>query len=344
MMILVCASIFNLIAGGTSSAQSLSYHLVRSIYLPGDTGWDYIYDDSSLSRLFITRGSLMQIVNTKTGKLVGTVDGLSGIHGVTVDDALGRGFISNGNSNSVTVFDTKTMLKIGDDVPVDPGPDCIIFDPATQRVFTFNGESSMSTVIDAASSKVVGHITLAGDPEYSVADGKGFIFNNVEDQSEVEQIDAQSLKIVHVWPIAPGQNPSGIAMDRKNRRTFSVCRNGNLIVSNADTATVSTVLPIGNGPDAAAFDPKTGLVFSPNGRDGTLSICHEDNPDHYTLKQTVMTQVGARTMTLDTRTHHVFLVTARQLPPAPGAAPPAPRQRQRRRFALGSFVVLEYAP
>ena len=321
-------------------AQAINYHIVNTISLPGDDGWDYIFDDGSAHRLYVTRGSHLQIVDTKKGSLVGDIDGLNGIHGVAIDKKDGKGFISNGRSNSVTVFDLKSLKKIGSDIAVDPGPDCIIFDPDTERVFTFNGESSMSTAIDAKTGVVLGHITLDGGPEYSVADGKGHIFNNVEDKSEVEEIDTHTLKVVNVWPIAPGTSPSGIAMDSAAHRTFSVCRNQTLIVLNTDTGKVVASPAIGNGPDACAFDSKTKLVFSPNGRDGTLSIFREDTPDTYTLVQTVPTQTGARTMSLDTTDGHVFLVTAKQLSQDPND----PQPRQRRRYAPGSFVVLELAP
>jgi hypothetical protein len=332
-------------AANAAVAQTPNYHLVRTISMPGDDGWDYIYDDGDAHRLYITRGTHVQVVDTDRGVLVGDITGLNGIHGVAIDKKANRGFISNGGGDSVTIFDLKTLQKIGADVPVDPGPDCIVFDPATERVFTFNGESSMSTAIDAQSGQVVGHITLAGRPEFSVSDGRGHIYNNVEDDSEVEEIDSRTLKVTNVWPIAPGASPSGIAMDRENRRTFSVCRNQNLIVLDADLGKVVATLGIGNGPDACAFDPKSKLVFSPNGRDGTLTIFHEDAPDTYTKVQTVTTQAGARTMALDTKTGHVFLVTATMIPPDPNAPPPAPGQGyRRRRFAPGSFVVLEFAP
>jgi DNA-binding beta-propeller fold protein YncE len=326
-------------------AQAANYHLVKTISLPGDDGWDYIYDDADAHRLYVTRGSHVQVVDTEKGELVGDITGLNGIHGVAIDDKADRGFVSDGRSDSVTIFDTKTWQKIGADVAVDPGPDCIVFDPSTERVFTFNGDSSMSTAIDAKTGKVVGHITLDGQPEFSVADGQGHIYNNVESKSEVEEIDAKTLKVTHVWPLAPGDSPSGIAMDRTTRRTFSVCRNQTLVVLNADSGKVVASPAIGNGPDACSFDPKSKLVFSPNGRDGTLSIFHEDTPDTYTLVQTVTTQSGARTMTLDTKTGHVFLVTAKTAPRDPNAPAPAPGQGfQRRRFLPGSFTVLEYAP
>jgi DNA-binding beta-propeller fold protein YncE len=327
-----------------SFAQTVNYHLVRTVSLPSDDGWDYIYDDSSAHRLYVTRGTHVQVVDTSKGTLIGDIGGLNGIHGVAIDSNAGRGFISSGGSNSVTIFDLKTLQKIGADVPVDPGPDCIIFEPVTERVFTFNGESSTSTAIDAKTGQVVGHITLDGRPEFSVADGQGFIYNNVEDKSEVERIDAKTLKITDVWPTAPGESPSGIALDQKSRRAFSVCRNQTLAILDADSGKVVATPAIGNGPDACAFDPKTKLVFSPNGRDGTLSIFHEDTPNTYKLVQTVTTQSGARTMALDTKTGHVFLVAAKTLPPDPNGPAPAPGQRYRRRFAPGSFVVLEFAP
>src|SRR5262249_14024172 len=181
-----------------------------------------------------------------------------------------RGFTSNGRSNSVTIFDLKTLKKVGQ-VEVGQGPDCITFDPATKRVFTFNGRGQSATAIDAATGKVVGTVALGGGPEFAVADGQGPLYNTLEDRSASAAINAQSLAVEHTWPIAPGEGPSGLAMDRKVRRLFSVCGNQKLVVMDADSGKVVATPTIGRGPDACAFDPGLGLVFSPNGRDGTLT-------------------------------------------------------------------------
>ena len=344
-MLPISAAVFCLVTAILPAhAETPNYHLVRTISLPTDDGWDYIYADGDSHRLYVSRGTHVQVVDTEKGTLAGDIPGVNGVHGVAIDKKTGRGFISDGRSNSVTIFDLKSLQKIGADVPVDNDPDCIIFDPSTKRVFTFNGDPATSTAIDAKTGAVVGHVTLDGGPEYSVPDGHGHIYNNVADKSEVEEIDSKSLKVTRVWPIAPGNSPSGIAMDTASRRTFSVCRNQTMVVLDTDTGKVVATPAIGAGSDACAFDPKSKLVFSPNGRDGTLTVIHEDSPDKYTTVATLTTQVGARTMALDTDTGHIFLATAKILPPDPNAPPPAPGQRARRRFAPGSFVILEFAP
>lgn len=319
-----------------------NYHVVRTLAIGGDGGWDYILDDSSDHRLYITRGTHVMVLDTRSGKVIGDIPNLSGIHGVAVDHKSGRGFVSNGGSASVTIFDLKTLKAIGS-VPVDQGPDCITFDPTTERVFTFNGRAGTSTAIDAKTGTVLATIPLPGRPEFAMPDGMGHVYDNIEDKSEVVEIDAQSLKIVNTWPIAPGDGPSGLAVDGKDRRVFSVCDNQTLTVLDADTGKLVAALPIGSGPDSCRYDPGTNLVFSPNGRDGTLTVYHQDTPDKYTLVGTVPTQAGARTMALDTRTHHVFVVTAKFLPPPPGAPTTGPG-RWRRQIVPGSFVVIELAP
>ncbi len=318
------------------------YHLVRTIPLPGAEGWDYLYVDSPAHRLYVSRGTHVDVIDTEKGQAVGTIPDTSGVHGVAVDPKSGHGFSSNGRSNTVTIFDLKTLQKISD-VPVGEGTDAIIFEPTTERVFTFNGRAQTSTAIDGATGKVVGTVALPGRPEFPVADGRGHIFDNIEDKSEIADIDAKALTVDHVWPIAPADGPSGIAMDRKTRRLFSVCGNQMMAVTDADTGKVVATPAIGSGPDAAAFDPSTNLVFSPNGQDGTITVLREVTPDQYQAVQTVATQPGARTMFLDPETHHLFTCTAKTLPPAPDA-PQGPGGRRRRQYVAGTFVVLEYAP
>ena len=318
------------------------FHLVRTIHLPGADGWDYLFDDSRAHRLYVSRGTHVAVVDTRTGRVAGDIPDTNGVHGVAIDPKSGRGFTSNGRSNSVTIFDTKTLKKIGE-VLVGEGPDAIVFEPVTGRVFTFNGRAGTATAIDAASGKVVGTVTLPGRPEFPVADGKGHIYDNIEDQSEIADVNARTLAVDHVWPLAPAESPSGIAMDTKGRRLFSVCDGQRLAVTDADTGKVVATSAIGSGPDACAFDPDSHLVFSPNGQDGTITILRQVTPDRYDAVQTLTTQAGARTMALDEKTHHVFTVTATALPADP-AAPAGPGGRRRRSYVPGSFVILEYAP
>ena len=331
------ASLLALAAVASQAAPAPNYHLVRTIHLPGADGWDYLLADAGSHRLYVSRGTHVAVVDTRTGQVAGDIPDTAGVHGVALDPRNGHGFTSNGRSNTVTIFDTKTLKKIAE-VPVGEGTDAIVFEPVTERVFTFNGRAGTATAIDAATGKVAGTVTLPGRPEFPVADGKGHLFDNIEDKSEIADVNARTLAVDHVWPIAPGESPSGIAMDTKGRRLFSVCDGQKLVVTDADTGKVVTTLAIGNGPDACAYDPSTRMVFSPNGQDGTMTVFHEVSPDQYQTVGTVTTQAGARTMALDEKTHHVFTVTATALPADPGAP------RWRRSYAPNSFVVLEYAP
>ncbi len=338
----ICSALALLFIGASAHAAPTAplYHQVNKFTLPGSEGWDYLTVDGRNHRLYISRSTHVQVVDTTTGKLIGEVPDTSGVHGIAIDGRSGHGFTSNGRSNTVTVFDIKSLKKITE-VPVGEGCDCIIFDPSTERVFTFNGRAQTSTAIDAKTNTVLGTIALPGRPEFAVADGQGSVYDNIEDKSEVVKIDAATLKVAATWPLAPGTSPSGLAIDRQHRRLFSVCDNQMMMVVNADTGHIVGSPAIGSGPDAVAFDRSSGIAFSPNGEDGTVTEVHEDTPDHYTVVGTVPTQSGARTMALDQRSHHIYVVTATVQPPPPGTTP---TQRWRRSYVPGSFTVLEYAP
>lgn len=316
-----------------------AYHLVKKIALTGVDGWDYLAMDSQNHRLYVSRSTHVSVINTATGQVAGDILDTSGVHGIALDLKDGRGFTSNGRSNTVTIFDLKTLKKIGE-TPVGEGPDAIIFDPATKRVFTFNGRAQTATAIDAASGKVVGTVALPGRPEFPVTDGKGHLYDNIEDKSEMAAINAQTLKVDNVWPMAPGDGPSGLAIDPKRRRLFAVCGNQKMVVMDADTGKVVATPTIGDGPDAAAYDGGLRLVFSPNGQDGTLTVLKQTTADQYDTAATVTTQKGARTMALDEKTHHLFTIAAQVVPPTPGAA----ETRWRRSYVDGTVMVLEYAP
>ncbi len=326
------------VTGASAQAAAPLYHQVRKISLPGSEGWDYINVDANTERLYISRSTYVQVVDLKSGKLAGTIPNTTGVHGIAIDDKDGLGFISDGRANTVTEFNLSTLTTIAT-IPVGDGPDCIIYDPATDRVFTFNGRGSTSTAIDAKFGKVVGTIALPGRPEYAVSDAKGMLYNNIEDKSEIAAIDPKTLQIKSIWPLAPGDSPSGLTMDRKSRRLFSVCDNQKMVVMDADTGKVIAAPAIGNGPDACVFDPKATLVFSPNGEDGTLTQIQESG-DQYTVVGTIPTQMTARTLTYDTKTRHLFTVGATPQPAPPGSDQP----RRHRSYQPGSFVVLEYAP
>src|SRR5712671_424228 len=306
------------------------YHFIKTVSVPGDEGWDYVYVDSDARRVYISHGSHVVVMNADTYAIEGDIPDTPGVHGITVAADLGRGFTSNGRANTVTIFDLKTLKTIGT-AKTDANPDAIIYDPATKRVFTFNGRGKNATAINAADGSVVGSIDLGGKPEFAVADGKGTIYVNNEDTSALHHLDAQTLKELHHWPLAPCKSPSGLAMDLKNRRLFSVCDEKVMAVVNADTGKVVATPAICEGPDASAFDPATGYVFASCG-DGNLTVIHEDSPDKYTVVENVPTKKSARTMGLDLKTHNIFLPAADFDPPAPG--------ERRGKMKPGSFVLL----
>jgi YVTN family beta-propeller protein len=248
------------------------------------------------------------VLDVDSEAVVATIPNTPGVHGIALAPELGRGFISNGKASTVTIFDLKTLKPIAD-VPTGQKPDAIIFDPASSRVFAFNGGSNSATAIDAATGKVAGTVDLGGGPEYAAADGKGFVYDNLEDESLVLKIDARKLTVDQRWPTAPCASPSSMAIDAANRRLFLGCRNKVMAVMNADTGKVITTLPIGDHVDATAFDPDTKLIFNSNG-EGTITVIRQDNPDKYSAVETVKTVPKAKTMALDPKTHRLFLSTA----------------------------------
>ncbi|HUK13568.1 MAG TPA: hypothetical protein VLW17_09735 [Thermoanaerobaculaceae bacterium] len=316
------------------------YRIADRIRPGGDGGWDYLTVESSARRLFLSRASRVQVVDLEHGKLVAEIPGTDGVHGIALAPEFGVGFTSNGRAGSVTVFDLQT-LKVTETVKLEArNPDAIAYDPVSKRVFTFNGGSHDATAIDARSHAVAGTVPLGGKPEFAVADGKGAIFVNIEDKGEIAKIDTQALKVLATWPIAPGEEPSGLAMDLAHRRLFSVCGNKLMVVVDADSGKVVATLPIGAGVDGAAFDPAAGLAFSSNGA-GSLTVVREETPDKFSVAAEVPTQRGARTIALDHATHRLFLPTAEfGPPPAPTAEHPRPRPP----ILPDSFVVLVLEP
>jgi YVTN family beta-propeller protein len=310
-------------------------HVLKTYKLGGEGGWDYLKLDPDSRRLYISRSTHVIVIDADSGKPVGDIPDTPGVHGIALAPELGRGFTSNGREGTVTIFDLSTLKPITR-VKVGENPDAILFDPATKRVFTFNGKSNDSTAIDAATGNVVGKISLGGKPEFAVTTGTGELFVNLEDKSELLSLDPKDLKVKSRWPLAPCQEPSGLALDAKNRRLFAGCDNKMMAVVNADTGKVIATLPIGDGVDANAFDPETGLTFASCG-EGVLTVAHEDSPGKFSIVQNVPTEKGARTMALDPKTHVVFLVTAKfGQPPAPTQAQPHPRPP----VLPDSFVVL----
>jgi hypothetical protein len=312
-------------------AQGASgYHVIKTVSVPGDEGWDYVTVDSAGRRVYVSHGTHVVVLDADSYAVVGDIPDTQGVHGIAIASDLGRGFTSNGRANTSTIFDLKT-LKIISTVKTGTNPDAIIYDAVTKRVFTLNGRSKDTTAINAADGTVVGTLALGGKPEFAVSDAKGSIYVNIEDTSEIVQFDAQKLTETHRWPIKPGQEASGLAMDLKGRRLFAGCDNKMVTVVDADSGKVIATPAIGEGVDATGYDPATQLVFSSNG-EGTLTVIHQDSADKYTVVENVPTKRSARTMGLDLKTHNVFLPSAEFDPPAPG--------ERRGKMKPGSFAVL----
>jgi DNA-binding beta-propeller fold protein YncE len=292
-----------------ASAQTVGgYHVIKKIPIAGEGSWDYLTVDESARRLYVSHGTQVEVLDVDSGAIVGKIPNTPGVHGIAIAAELGRGFVSNGQSSAVTIFDLKTLNAISQ-VPTGKKPDAIIYDPATSRVFAFNGGSNSATAIQAADGKVAGTIDLGGGPEFAVADGSGYVYDNLEDESLVLKINSRSLKVEQRWPTAPCASPSSMAMDRPNRRLFIGCRSKVMAVMNADTGQVITTLPIGDHVDATAFDPDSRLIFNSNG-EGTITVIHQDSPDKYSVVENVKTLPRAKTMALDAKTHQLFLSTA----------------------------------
>jgi DNA-binding beta-propeller fold protein YncE len=314
----------------TPAPGASGYHVIKTISVPGEEGWDYLVVDSAARRVYVSHGSHVVVLDADTYAVVGDIPDTQGVHGIAIAADLGRGYTSNGRANTATIFDLKTLKTIGT-VKTGTNPDAIVYDSVTKRVFTLNGRSKDTTAFNAADGSVAGTLALGGKPEFAVADGKGSIFVNIEDTSELVQFDAQKLTETHRWPLKPGQEASGLAMDLKTRRLFAGCDNKMMAVVDADTGKVVATPTIGEGVDANAFDPETQLAFASTG-EGTLNVVHEDSPDKFTVIDNVPTKRGARTMGLDLKTHNIFLPTADFDPPAPG--------ERRGKMKPGSFVIL----
>jgi DNA-binding beta-propeller fold protein YncE len=319
-------------------AQS-GYHKIRKISIPGDGFWDYLTTDPATGRVFVSHGTEVDVVDGKKGEVTGTITGLKLVHGIALAPEFNHGFISDGAANQVVVFDMTTLAKVGE-VAAGMNPDGIIYDPASKRVFAFNGRSASATAVDAEKGTLAGTVTLEGKPEFPAPDGKGHVYVNIEDKSEVMEFDSKALTVLNKWPLAPCEEPSGLAMDTKTRRLFSGCDNKMMSVMDADTGKVVTTVPIGAGVDATWFDPGTNYVFNSCGQDGVLTVIHEDSPDKYTVVENVTTEKGARTMALNPKTHTIYLALAQveMLPPADGDT----KGRPRRKVQPGTFGLLEF--
>jgi YVTN family beta-propeller protein len=322
----------SLVAVGSADEKSTGpgYQVTDKFVLGGEGGWDYLTFDGDANRLYIARSNRVTVVDMDKGKQCGEVLKTQGVHGVALVPKAKRGFASNGGDDSVTEFDLKTLEEVAR-IKVGKRPDAIIYDSATNRVFTMNAGSKDATAIDVKTEKVVGTVDLGGKPEFAVSDEKGHIYVNIENKSEIVEFDADKLKVLNRWPLAPGEEPAGLAIDVAHRRLFATCHNEKMVVLDADSGKVLGSPAIGKGTDACVFDPEKGLAFSSNG-DGTLTIVRDDGKGKFEVAETVKTQAGARTMTLDPKTHRIFLVTAK------------PKAGERRAFEPDTFTVLVVEP
>jgi len=282
------------------------YHIIKKVPLQGGTSWDYVYVDPDGRRVYVSHGTQVEVLNADTLEYVATIPDTPGVHGIAVAPEFGRGFITAGKSDSVVIFDLKTLKPIST-VKVGKKPDAIIYDRATKHIFAMNGDSDSASVIDPADGKVVGTVDLGGGPEFAVADGKGNVYINLEEKAETVHIDANSLKVLDHWSLAPGKTATALAFDPETRRLFAGCRGGQLmVVLDADNGKSVVTAPIGERVDAAAFDPADKLVFMSNGG-GNISVYRQEGSDKYSLVETVATNPGSKTMALDAKTHNLLV-------------------------------------
>lgn len=324
----VIVMIFNL----HSIAQTVSteYKIARTFHLTGDGGWDYLSVDPVNNRLFVSHGNQVNVVDLKKGEEIAVIPNTAGVHGIAVANDLNKAFISCGRDTSVQVIDLSTFKLIARIKVTGMNPDAIIYDQFSKKVFTFNGRSANSTVLDAQENKVIGTIQLSGKPEFPQTDGKGTVYVNIEDKSEIAAINVGTQKVEKTWSIAPGEEPSGLALDMTNNRLFSVCGNKLMVVSDITAGKVVTTVPIGNGCDGVAFDAVKKRIFSSNG-EGTMTIIQQESADKYTVVENFPTKTGARTITIDRSTHHLFLSFAETMPNS-------------RTAKAGTFAVLDIEP
>jgi YVTN family beta-propeller protein len=324
-----------------ASPPAVHYQLLKKVALGAAPGggeyFDYVTADSHARRVYASHGTEVKVADADSGAVVGTISGLKRCHGVALVEDLGKGFISDG-TGKVVVFDMAS-LKVTGEVKGEEDADSIVYDPASKRVFVFNGDSKSATVIDPANGTVVKSIPLGGGPEFAVADGKGMVYDNIEDKNEVLAIDSDTLTVKTRWPVAPAGQPTALAMDREHRRLFSAGRNPQkLVILDADNGKVIQSFPISAGADANVFEPETGLIFVST-REGNVHIFHEDTPDKFSEVETVKTEYGAKTMALDSKTHNLYLTTADFGPPP---APTAERPHPNRAPIPGTFHLLIY--
>lgn len=328
--------------GGSALAQkapaAAPYHLLNTIAIGGEGGWDYLNVDPAGERLYVSHGTQVEVVDLKTRKVIGTIPNTPGVHGIDVVPSANRGYITCGRNNTCVVFNLKTLKPIGAPIPTGLKPDALLYDAFSKRVFLFSNDGGKSTVLDANTGAVVGTAELGGDAEAPATDGKGHIFVNIENKSEVIEFNAKTLAVIKRHSVAPGEEPTGLAYDPKTNRLFSGCANEKMVVTDSKTGKQIAVLPTAKGTDGATFDASTNNVIVSNGS-GTFTVIHEDTPNKYTVVANVPTASGARTIAIDPKSHHLFTCTA-DYGPVPAATTENPHPRPS--IVPGTFRVLEF--
>ncbi len=327
------AILLNLIFCFQGTAQPVNYKIGKEIKLSGDGGWDYLSVDEIHHQLFVSHSLQVNVVDLNTGEQMGVIPQTNGVHGIAVANNLNRLFISCGKDSSVLVVEAGTLKVLSRISGTGNNPDAILYDRFSQTVYTFNGKSSNATVIDGKTFKIIATIPLSGKPEFAQTDNKGKIFVNIEDNSTVSSIDTKDHRVLKSWSIAPGEEPSGLALDLKNNRLFSVCRNKMMVISDSQTGKVITSVAIGSGCDGVTFDAETRLIFASNG-EGTITVIQQHSADNYEVIGNITTQQGARTITLDPSTHHLYLSVGEYIPGTD----------RKRAVKPGTFKVLDILP
>jgi DNA-binding beta-propeller fold protein YncE len=323
-----------------SRAQT-SYHLIKDIPIAGEGGWDYLSVDPGNHRLYVSHATKVVVIDLTKDEVTGEIADTPGVHGFAIAPELGRGFSSNGKENKASIVDLKT-LKTLSKVETGENPDAILYEPGQREVYTFNGHGQSATVFEAATGKIIATIPVGGKPEFAQADPvKERVYVNLEDKNEVLAIDTRSHQVVNHWPIAPGEEATGMAIDLAHHRLILGCGNQKMIIMDSTNGRVTATVDAGDGIDATSFDDSTQLAFASAGGSGNVTIAHEDTPDKFSVVQTLATAHSARTMTLDPVTHKIYLATAQFEPAAPA---PAGGARQRPKMVAGTFKLLVFGP
>jgi YVTN family beta-propeller protein len=339
-IVIVTCMLFALSFKCSAQTSGSKYKIVNRFSVEGNGGWDYLISDDNTDRLFVSHGMVTQVVNNKTGELLGTILDTKGVHGIALVQSENKAFISCGRDSSVVIADLTSLQLIAKVKVTGANPDAILYDKFSNKVFVFNGRTSDATVIDAKTNQVVATILLKGKPEFAVSDENGKVYVNIEDKNLISVINSTTLKVENNWSISPGEEPSGLAIDNSSHRLFSVCDNKKMVVMDAASGKVITTLEIGDNVDGCAFDPVLKRAYSSNG-EGTVTVVQEENENKFSVMDNIITQKGARTICIDKRTHHIFVPTAEF-----GETPPATPENPHPRPVIkpGTFVLLDIQP